>query len=203
MKSIICGISFFIVLLYAFPRAAVGVSLRSTATVPLHLAMLDTLEIPISGSDKIRLKGDLKMIAREEVMGDKRWQRKKIPKVAVLSNMVLPGLGQVYNGRRIKTAIMVGLTSFYMGKAWLHHKRSIVREKSRDRYEPNATRWNFHDAWYEFHKESAKDFLWWTGAVWIIGMLDAYIDAHLFDLRGYVPESKNRQANYLTLSMSF
>ena len=105
--------------------------------------------------------------------------------------------------RRLKVAIMVSLNSFYLGKAWIHYKRSIIREKARDKYPPNTTRWYFHNDWYEFHKESTKDYLWWWGAAWIIGMLDAYIDAHLFDLRGYTPESHNGQAKYLTLTMSF
>lgn len=203
MKTIISRICCLIVFSFAFPAAAADVSLRSTAASPLSLALLDTLKIPVSERDKIRLKSDLQYIAREEVMGEKQWQRRKIPKVAILSNMVLPGLGQVYNGRRLKTVVMVGLTTFYMGEAWLNYKRAIYREKARDRYAPNTTRWYFHDNWHDYHEETAKDFLWWSGAVWIIGMLDAYIDAHLFDLRGYVPESENKQANYLTLSMSF
>jgi hypothetical protein len=155
--------------------------------------------------EKFELKKDLGLIALDEVRGEKKWERKKIAKVAILSNMLLPGLGEVYNGRRLKAAIMVGVSTFYMGKAWIEYKRSVIRKVSRDRYEPSSRGWNFQNEWYVFHKESAKDYLWWSGAVWLIGMLDAYVDAHLFDLRAYRPESERseRSGKYLTVSLRF
>jgi hypothetical protein len=156
--------------------------------------------------DKARLKDELKLIALEEVEGEKRWQRKKTPLVAVFSNMVLPGLGEVYNGRRLKAALMVGLSSFYVGEAWLNYKRSVIRRKARDSYPVNTRSWYSQNEWFVYHKEQAKDYLWWSGAVWVIGMLDAYIDAHLFDLRGFSPEKSPEGTDgtrYFTLSMSF
>ncbi len=152
---------------------------------------------------KLELKKDLRLISLDEIEGAKKWQRKKSAKIAVISNMLLPGLGEVYNGRRFKAAILAGLSTFYMSKTWIEYKRSIIRKNSRDKYEPFTRQWRFHNDWYEFHKNMAKDFLWWSGATWIIGMLDAYIDAYLFDLRAYRPESERSKGKYFTVSMSF
>jgi len=115
--------------------------------------------------------------------------------------MILPGLGEVYNGRRIKAMLMVGLSTIYMGKAWIEYKRSVIRKRSRDRYEPFSRHWRFQNEWYTFHKEQALDYLWWSSAIWLIGMLDAYVDAHLFDLRGYQPHGG--KGGYVVVSLRF
>jgi len=195
-------------------RAEAGFSLRMSlagrpAGTPLRTAMLfaDTTggakrTERRKREEKLELKKDLSLIALDEVRGAKKWERKKSARVAVLSNMLLPGLGEVYNGRKLKAAIMVGVSTFYMSKAWIEYKRSVIRKISRDRYEPSSRGWNFQNEWYVFHKESAKDYLWWSGAVWLIGMLDAYVDAYLFDLRANRPESTG-SGKYLTVSLGF
>jgi hypothetical protein len=155
--------------------------------------------------DPSAMKQNLRMISREEVPGRKQWERKKSPRVAMFSSMLLPGLGQVYNGRRIKTIIMIGASGFYMSNIWLEHKNAQRRKKARDSHPPDTVEWRTENLWYDFHKEQTKDFAWWSGAVWIIGVLDAYIDAHLYDVRAYRParEGNGDQTDYLTVNFSF
>lgn len=165
----------------------------------------------IGPEERALLKRTLEMMGRREVEGDRLWQRRKSPKVALYSNALLPGLGQTYNGRRIKTAIMVGVASYYFGNIWLNQKNAQRTTAIRDKLPPDAhlRTLNLYNSLIEFYKEQAKDYLWWSAAVWIIGMLDAWIDAHLYDVRAYTPPaagddvSNVKTTPYLTLTISF
>jgi hypothetical protein len=69
----------------------------------------------------------------------------------------------------------------------------------------NSADWREENLWYDFHKEQTRDYAWWSGAVWIIGVLDAYIDAHLYDVRAYRPsrQGSSERTGYLTVNFSF
>jgi hypothetical protein len=155
--------------------------------------------------DPYAMKQNLRMISRQEVPGAKQWERKKSPRVAMFSSMLLPGLGQLYNGRRIKTMLMVGVAGFYMSNIWLEHKNAQRRKQIRDSLPVNSADWREENLWYDFHKEQTRDYAWWSGAVWIIGVLDAYIDAHLYDVRAYRPsrQGSSERTGYLTVNFSF
>ena len=108
----------------------------------------------------------------------------------MLSSAVLPGLGQVYNGRRLKVVVMVGFMSFYAGNViinWRAHKKF---EALSDLEVEGTDAWDLDNRLSEFHEETAIDYLWWSCATWLIGVLDAWIDAHLYDIRAYSPETK-------------
>ncbi|MDH3217023.1 MAG: DUF5683 domain-containing protein [Candidatus Krumholzibacteria bacterium] len=133
------------------------------------------------------LKSTMRRVGAEEVSALRRWQRTKSPRVAIFSNMLLPGLGQLYNGRRWKTAVMVGFATYYGGSAWVEHRKSEARRVKRDRLTSGSLEWQQQNLFYEFHKENSIDFVWWSGAVWLIGVLDAFVDAHLYDVRSVDP----------------
>jgi hypothetical protein len=161
--------------------------------------------------ERAQLKRTLEMMGRREVEGDRLWQRRKSPKVSMFSNVVLPGLGQVYNGRRIKTVLMVGAASYYFGNIWLNHKSAQRATARRDKLPPDSPLRTLRSSndWIEFYKEQAKDYVWWSAAVWLIGILDAWIDAHLYDVRAYTPPpadsavTDHETTRYITLSIPF
>lgn len=37
---------------------------------------------------------------------------------------------------------------------------------------------------YETHSSLRRDFIWYTAGAWLVGMLDAYVDAYLFSFEG-------------------
>ena len=43
--------------------------------------------------------------------------------------------------------------------------------------------WQSFDWWYEEYNERVKDWVWWSAATLFIIVIDAYIDAHLHDMR--------------------
>jgi len=136
---------------------------------------------------KRAIKEEMARIGRSEVPGTRQWEREKSATVAMVSSMVLPGLGQLYNGRRIKTVIAVGVFTYYLGTAWLEQKESQEHLKIRDTLPQNSFGWKNEDILYEFHKENAVTYLWWSGAAWLITVLDAFVDAHLYDVRAVTP----------------
>lgn len=166
--------------------AAAGELARPAPTPRLSfdLGVNDSVPKVRSGEE---LKATMDRIGVEKMAGLRGWQREKSARVAMFSSMLLPGLGQTYNGRRWKTVVMVGFAAFYGGSAWIEKRRSDSWLKTRDELQTGTTEWREADFFYQFHKENSLDYTWWSGAVWLIGVLDAFIDAHLFDIRAVDP----------------
>jgi hypothetical protein len=142
-----------------------------------------------SEAERRKLKETMRNVGRNEVAGASEWERRKNPRLAMLCNALLPGLGQTYNGRRLKVAVMVGFFSFYGGNMVLAWQRHQYYEALRDLSPPGSSAFALNDQLSLFYQEQAKDFLWWTSAVWLLGIIDAWVDAHLYDVRAYTPDA--------------
>lgn len=184
-----------------------------TGTITGDFALPDSTAAPgsISEQERQALKGTMRQIGDPEVAGMRRWERKKVPRVALFSSTVMPGLGQLYVGRRIKVGLAAGFFTTYVGWAWIHWKDAQRWTAYRDKLPEDASEFVANQQ-IEFHKESARDFMWWAGAVWVINMLDAWIDAHLYDLRVYTPPvapgegagtGTTESRKYFTLTVGF
>ena len=90
----------------------------------------------------------------------------KDPKKAFYCSLI-PGMGQLYNGKLIKSAIFVGLEiSAYV--AW----------------KDNSGKYNSYDSNnYPLKKhrylEKRNKYAWWIGIIYFYAMIDAVVDAHL------------------------
>lgn len=135
-----------------------------------------------------QLKQTMAIVGLDEVPGLHGWQREKSAKIAVISSMILPGLGQVYNGRKWKAGIAFGLFTFYLGTAWIEDKKATDALNARDSFPTGSSQWQNADLYYNFYKQNSIDNVWWAGAVWFIGLLDAFVDAHLYDVRAVDPD---------------
>jgi hypothetical protein len=172
----------------------------------------DSLGVPgtLKGQteDPARVKATLARMGASEIEGRTPWERKKNPRVAMICSALLPGLGQTYNGRRLKVGVMVGFASYYMGNMWLNHKRYEATLVRRDAEVPGSGEFAYENRLADFYKEEARTYLWWSGAVWLLGLIDSWIDAHLYDVRSYTPPSPpesatpravNERTSYLTV----
>ena len=164
-------------------------SLR-TVTVKDSLGMPGTLRGQTVAPDPTAIKGTLQRMGSNEIAGRTPWERKKNPKVAMLCSALLPGLGQTYNGRRLKVGVMVGFASFYSFNGLLNWKRYEAAIVARDASEPGSSGYRTQDQLADFYKEEARTHLWWFGATWVLGILDSWIDAHLYDVREYTPPAR-------------
>lgn len=113
----------------------------------------------------------------------KEYRGRKSGRIAMLCALSFPGLGQMYNEKPFKAAIAMGAETFYTYMI-LHNRRLWQREKNiRDKYPVNTYYWNFHDSWAQEYFERSVDWIWWSAGALIAIVLDAYVDAHLDDMR--------------------
>ena len=112
-----------------------------------------------------------------------KYRERKSGRVALACALLVPGLGQIYNEKPFKAAIALGAETFYMSQIFMN-RRYWAREKEiRDAFPVNTAQWIIHDRWVEEYWERSVDWIWWSGAAIIVIMIDAYVDAHLDDMR--------------------
>lgn len=113
----------------------------------------------------------------------KEFHMKKSPWLAVLFSAAMPGAGQFYNQSYWKVPVFVGLTA-YLGYEYYDNNKTY--RNYRDQY---AASQNLNPPYgdlslqslREFYRNQRDDFLWYFMIVYVINLVDAYIDAHLFD----------------------
>jgi len=108
---------------------------------------------------------------------------KKSPAIAVLLSAVLPGAGQFYNQSYWKVPIITGL-AVYFGYGYIDNNNKY--KDYRDQYDATVTPENpLGDqnlkSLREFYRNQRNDFAWYFFIVYFVNLLDAYVDAHLFD----------------------
>jgi hypothetical protein len=191
----------------AFDSTVAPVDSLRAITVDDSLGIPGTLK-GSTGYDPVQMKEVLGRMGSSEVEGRTTWERKKNPRTAMICSALLPGLGQTYNGRRLKVGLMVGFASYYMGNMVLSWQAYEAYSLERESYAPGSTEYRVAGAYADAYKEDARSFLWWSGAVWLIGILDSWIDAHLYDVREYtpprppdagVPRTESGEVSYLTI----
>lgn len=97
------------------------------------------------------------------------------PTGAALRSAVLPGWGQLYNRRPLKGVIMFAVESGLL--AWLLVEH-FEAEEARDMYYRTGD--PFYEREYDRHSQRRLDLIWYTSGAWLYGILDAYVDAHLY-----------------------
>ena len=111
------------------------------------------------------------------------WKRSKNARVAMLCALIFPGLGQIYNEKPYKAALVVGVETFYLGNILLNYRYAEREEFLRGQSIPGTTEWRDHDLMTVYYKERMIDWIWWSAGAMLIIVLDAYIDAHLHDMK--------------------
>ncbi len=140
------------------------------------------------------------------------WKRKKNPRTAMLCALAFPGLGQIYNERPFKAVIALGLETYYIMNIVHNYRMADDYLKERDSYDQYVPcgdtqclnyDWKNANAWYEEYKEKTIDWVWWTSAVILLVMLDAYVDAHLHDMRFRVETARTGGGTGLAVVVDF
>ncbi len=90
----------------------------------------------------------------------------KSPTVAVIRSALLPGWGQWYNGQKWKALLVFGGEAALVGNAVYYNQQVAKSTTDDDR---------------RFYRDVRGRFLWWFLAVHLLNVLDAYVDAHLWD----------------------
>ncbi len=90
----------------------------------------------------------------------------KSPTGAMLRSMAMPGWGQWYNGKRIKSVLVAGGEIGLVVDAIVQNQLAAKAETLYER---------------EYYRNNRSLAIWYLGALILYSMADAYVDAHLFD----------------------
>lgn len=138
-----------------------------------------------------------------------QFKMKKSPLAAVLLSAVLPGAGQFYNQSYWKIPVITGLVG-YFGYEYFRHNNTY--KDYRDQYNASITPENeFGDlnlkTLREFYRDQRNDFVWYFIIVYAVNLIDAFVDAHLFDFdvrdNNYTPTGLPDRTYRLKMNINF
>lgn len=110
-----------------------------------------------------------------------KFEMKKSPWGAVLRSAVLPGFGQFYNESYWKIPVIWGVLG-YLGYQWNRNNKLYVQY--RDEYARSILKDPTVSYAYkarEFYKDQRDQVAVYIGLTYLLNLVDAYVDAHLFD----------------------
>ncbi len=99
----------------------------------------------------------------------------KSPWLAVLQSAVVPGLGQIYNESYIKAPIIWGAASLLV-YGWIHYD-NLYSDYQKLSIQNPVQYIRFRD----FYRDQRDLFTIYMGLLYLLNLVDAYVDAHLFD----------------------
>uniref|UniRef100_A0A7C6A8I0 DUF5683 domain-containing protein n=1 Tax=candidate division WOR-3 bacterium TaxID=2052148 RepID=A0A7C6A8I0_UNCW3 len=96
----------------------------------------------------------------------------KSPGKAMLLSAILPGAGQFYTENYLKGGIIT--------LAWGTLGFLSIREHQKALNALSVSDTNT----YKKHRDQRNNFLWWTAAVWVFSLADAYVSSHMYKFKG-------------------
>jgi hypothetical protein len=181
--------------------AAICVFVVSCAPLPALSAAVQDTTVAAARDTTARAQADTSAAAPEKalwtmdelkrVLGDetggikegKGYKERKSGRVAMACAVLIPGLGQMYNEKPLKAAIAMGLETFYLSQIVMNRRMMAREEVIRDTYPAGSSMWQYHDQYVTEYWERSIDWIWWSGAVILGIVIDAYVDAKLDDMR--------------------
>lgn len=134
-----------------------------------------------------------------------KYVMKKSPWGAVLRSAVIPGFGQFYNESYWKIPVVWGFLGYFL-YGWNYENNAYI--KYRDLYAQSITAGSASSdlsAAYYRNREGYKDlrdlFAIYIGITYFLNLVDAYVDAQLFDFN--VNENQFGQTVQISLKIKF
>ena len=103
---------------------------------------------------------------------------KKQPLKAAALSCLIPGGGQLYNRKFVKSGLVFAVEGSLIGLAAYHH---LEAENSYDKYEVSLLESDYNE-YVKYYEKRQSDFFW-IGTVIFLSAIDAFVDAHLFDFQ--------------------
>ncbi|ASQ91206.1 hypothetical protein CHL67_10045 [Prosthecochloris sp. GSB1] len=107
-------------------------------------------------------------------------------KVAMIS-AVLPGYGQVYNGAVWKVPVLYGLLG-YFGYRALDYNDSYKEYRDKYSADPDGPDASSYRSERDDYQEKRNQHIMFLALAYIAGIIDAYVDAHLYDFDAITDE---------------
>jgi len=100
----------------------------------------------------------------------------KTPMKAAALSLFIPGGGQFYNESYLKSAVVFSMEATLLGLTLYNH---IKAEDAYDKYAITMDEADYNTYLDYYYKR--QDNLWWTGVYIFLSVVDAFVDAHLYD----------------------
>lgn len=126
-------------------------------------------------SSSVSYSQDEELIVDEEKT-DTVFVMQKSPWGAVLRSAVIPGWGQFYNESYWKIPVIWGLTGWFVYN-WIDTNNEYI--ENRDLYA--QTNQNIYLLRRDFYRDQRDNFAIYLALTYILTLVDAYVDAHMFD----------------------
>ena len=105
-----------------------------------------------------------------------KFEMQKSPWGAVLRSAIIPGWGQIYNESYWKVPIIWGLTGWFV-YAWIDNNKQY--KDYRDLYSETGN--SRYQRLRDFYLDQRDEFAIYIAITYLLNLVDAYVDAHLFD----------------------
>jgi hypothetical protein len=98
------------------------------------------------------------------------------PAAAAVMSMVVPGLGQFYNGKEMKGTVIFAAECAILAGIGLENRRA---SQALNKWHASGETVDSYYNAYSDHFDRRQALVWWAVLVGLYGVLDAYVDAHL------------------------
>ena len=133
----------------------------------------------INGQANSKFSDSLKKKSTEKVV----FKMKKSPWKSVLYSALLPGAGQFYNESYWKIPVIAGLGGYFVyewiknNNTYLDYKQQYAESQTPQNPSGNQQLLNLR----EFYSDQRDNFIIYSVILYVINLIDAYVDAQLYD----------------------
>ncbi|MCX7612251.1 MAG: DUF5683 domain-containing protein [Ignavibacterium sp.] len=113
-----------------------------------------------------------------QIKEDTIFVMRKSPWGAVLRSAIIPGLGQVYNESYWKVPIIWGLAGWF-----IYNWNDLNNLYSNNNQLYRQTNQNIYKIRRNFYRKQRDLFTIYLGLLYFFNLVDAYVDAHLYDFQ--------------------
>lgn len=115
----------------------------------------------------------------------------KSPWGAVLRSAIIPGFGQVYNESYWKVPVIWGLAGWFIYN-WTDLNKLYKNNKELYR----QTNQSIYKIRRDFYRDQRDKFSIYLGLLYFLNLVDAYVDAHLYDFYVETNSTNDFQINF-------
>jgi Family of unknown function (DUF5683) len=124
----------------------------------------------------------------------------KSPWFAVLQSAVVPGLGQIYNESYIKAPVIWGAAALLV-YGWVYNNNKYSDFGKLYQQYPNDPYTSYYKKSRDFYRDQRDLFTIYMGLLYFLNLVDAYVDAQLFDFN--VTDGPINNSTMLNLRINF
>ncbi len=128
-----------------------------------------------------------------EITDQTPFEMKKNPTSAMLRSAILPGWGQYYNESYLKIPVIWGTSAIFIS-SWVLNNTEF--NKYDDLYQTSKDYSDFQSR--EFYRDQRDMYALFMGLTYLLNIVDAYVDAHLFDF-SYVTSDYQTKSTVINL----